>query len=319
MNYDRALAQYKLALKKNLYTEQALQEDLEQMDNTFSTIFGAFEATDKVTSKKKDKRKLDKYAKKHNFKWDEDKKAYVGGRQDGDIQISEGQLMNIKKQEETHGYINPDKEFNIYNTLYQPATKEDKEAGIEYGLRREVFSNPDWTPKDPSRPPSIPIQSDDEFFDENIIIKDTKLEEFDDWVPPKSKEETKIKKVAPDTLKKEDLNPATSWQQNVENVEWGDGTQWTNQAVSTWDQWNQDSKSDSASMTYDSQGNLVSQEELDRMRDLSNQNIQQVSLSGFGADAVDFSTPNYTADDIARAQDYIDKGWRADDTRRTIS
>ena len=38
-------------------------------------------------------------------------------------------------------------------------------------------------PEPPARP-SVPIASEDEFFDEDITIEDTDLEDFEDWVAP---------------------------------------------------------------------------------------------------------------------------------------
>jgi len=40
-------------------------------------------------------------------------------------------------------------------------------------------------PEPPARP-SVPIASEDEFFDEDITIEDTDLEDFEDWVAPSS-------------------------------------------------------------------------------------------------------------------------------------
>ena len=40
-------------------------------------------------------------------------------------------------------------------------------------------------PEPPPRP-SIPVASEDEFFDEDITIEDTDLEDFEDWVAPSS-------------------------------------------------------------------------------------------------------------------------------------
>mgnify|MGYP001320895668 CR=1 FL=1 len=38
-------------------------------------------------------------------------------------------------------------------------------------------------PEPPARP-SVPIASEDEFFDEDITIEDTDLEDFEDWMSP---------------------------------------------------------------------------------------------------------------------------------------
>jgi len=40
-------------------------------------------------------------------------------------------------------------------------------------------------PEPPARP-SVPIASEDEFFDEDITIEDTDLEDFEDWMAPSS-------------------------------------------------------------------------------------------------------------------------------------
>ncbi len=50
-------------------------------------------------------------------------------------------------------------------------------------------------PEPPPRP-SIPVASEDEFFDEDITIEDTDLEDFDDWEAPASNNNMKFEYIA---------------------------------------------------------------------------------------------------------------------------
>ena len=50
-------------------------------------------------------------------------------------------------------------------------------------------------PEPPPRP-SIPVASEDEFFDEDITIEDTDLEDFDDWEAPSSDGNKKFEFIA---------------------------------------------------------------------------------------------------------------------------
>ena len=48
-------------------------------------------------------------------------------------------------------------------------------------------------PEPPARP-SVPVASEDEFFDEDITIEDTDFDDFDDWdVPPPPSSGPKVK------------------------------------------------------------------------------------------------------------------------------
>ncbi len=50
-------------------------------------------------------------------------------------------------------------------------------------------------PEPPPRP-SIPVASDDEFFDEDITIDDTDMENFDDWEAPQNDSNMKFQYIA---------------------------------------------------------------------------------------------------------------------------
>ena len=50
-------------------------------------------------------------------------------------------------------------------------------------------------PEPPPRP-SIPVASEDEFFDEDITIEDTDLEDFDDWEAPAGSNNMKFEYIA---------------------------------------------------------------------------------------------------------------------------
>ena len=50
-------------------------------------------------------------------------------------------------------------------------------------------------PEPPPRP-SIPVASDDEFFDEDITIDDTDMENFDDWEAPQLDSNMKFEYIA---------------------------------------------------------------------------------------------------------------------------
>lgn len=50
-------------------------------------------------------------------------------------------------------------------------------------------------PEPPPRP-SVPVASEDEFFDEDITIEDTDLEDFDDWEAPASDANNKFEFIA---------------------------------------------------------------------------------------------------------------------------
>jgi len=50
-------------------------------------------------------------------------------------------------------------------------------------------------PEPPPRP-SIPVASDDEFFDEDITIDDTDMENFDDWEAPQADSNMKFEYIA---------------------------------------------------------------------------------------------------------------------------
>ena len=60
---------------------------------------------------------------------------------------------------------------------------------IDYNIIEEIetFDIPQTEqikiPEPPARP-SVPIASEDEFFDEDITIEDTDLEDFEDWIAP---------------------------------------------------------------------------------------------------------------------------------------
>ena len=50
-------------------------------------------------------------------------------------------------------------------------------------------------PEPPARP-SVPVASEDEFFDEDITIEDTDLEDFEDWEAPTSNNNMKFEYIA---------------------------------------------------------------------------------------------------------------------------
>ena len=50
-------------------------------------------------------------------------------------------------------------------------------------------------PEPPPRP-SVPVASEDEFFDEDITIEDTDLEDFDDWEAPAADSNNKFEFIA---------------------------------------------------------------------------------------------------------------------------
>ena len=50
-------------------------------------------------------------------------------------------------------------------------------------------------PEPPARP-SVPVASEDEFFDEDITIEDTDLEDFDDWEAPSSNDNKTFQFIA---------------------------------------------------------------------------------------------------------------------------
>jgi len=75
--------------------------------------------------------------------------------------------------------------FYIFPRFLGEAQKFDKPIQEEI----ETFDIPQTEqiklPEPPPRP-SVPVASEDEFFDEDITIEDTDLEDFDDWEAPSS-------------------------------------------------------------------------------------------------------------------------------------
>ncbi len=63
----------------------------------------------------------------------------------------------------------------------------------------ETFDKPQTEqiklPEPPPRP-SVPVASEDEFFDEDITIEDTDLEDFDDWEAPAADSNNKFEFIA---------------------------------------------------------------------------------------------------------------------------
>ncbi len=57
-------------------------------------------------------------------------------------------------------------------------------------------------PEPPPRP-SVPVASEDEFFDEDITIEDTDLEDFDDWEAPDSNSGKQFEYIAHEVVPKE--------------------------------------------------------------------------------------------------------------------
>tara|TARA_Y100001960_G_scaffold180447_1_gene189284 strand:+ start:93 stop:713 length:621 start_codon:yes stop_codon:yes gene_type:complete len=85
--------------------------------------------------------------------------------------------------------------FYIYPRFFDEVKKINKEIVQQI----ETFDIPQTEqiklPEPPPRP-SIPVASEDEFFDEDITIEDTDLEDFEDWEAPGGMDNAKFEYIA---------------------------------------------------------------------------------------------------------------------------
>ena len=225
MARGKGLLTYKHALRKNEMISDSLDASLDRLDSGFSFLTELSQTADTLFTKRDKRTELDEYGKKHGFRWDKDKKRYIGGEGDS-FSLREGNLDAFKAYEESFGYTHPDKKFDINKYLYQPATDEDLKSGQKYGARRSVFANPGW--KGPSYKPSIPVASEDEFFDEEIVIDDT---DIDDGLGSMTAEEY-VEHKNPKKIVK-DKPKGTEWQEQSIVTKYDDGKGWQNKSVVT--------------------------------------------------------------------------------------